>query len=116
MNNNNKPKEITVTTGQSEFPAAPRLVLNDIDKIYLATAVKSVDKLTFIYTLVCHGENRQYEMVPRTEIAAFTNQRDANIYYRTVNQIMDFQAKMKGVDMIKQSSQKYIDDFQRRTR
>ncbi len=116
MKNNLKTQDVTVTSAKSEFSGMPRLILNDIDKVYLATAVKSVDKLTFIYTLVCRGEKRQYDIVPCIEVAAFDNRRDANIFYRTVNQIMELQSKLNGLSIIREASQKYIDDFHRRTR
>ncbi len=116
MKNNLKTNNVTVASGTSEFPGAPRLVLNDMDKVYLATAVKSVDNLTFIYALVCRGENRRYDIVPCIEVATFDNRHDANIFYRTVNQIMELQGKINGLNIIRETSQKYIEDFRRRTR
>jgi len=116
MKNNIEKQKVAVTSGTSEFPSMPRLVLNDMDKIYLATAVKSVDKLIFVYTLVCRGEKRQYDILPCIEVATFDNRRDADIFYRTVNQIMELQNRIQGLDVIRQASQKTIEDFHRRTR
>ena len=80
----------------------PRVILSANDKLYLATAVKSVDKLTFIYTLACLRRGNQYELNPTTEIAAFDNAHDAMIYHKTVRQVMDFQQKMVGPQKIKE--------------
>ncbi len=83
-------------------PKMPRVILSANDKLYLATAVKSVDKLTFIYTLACLRRGNQYELNPTTEIAAFDNAHDAMIYHKTVRQVMDFQQKMVGPQKIKE--------------
>ena len=83
-------------------PQMPRVILSANDKLYLATAVKSVDKLTFIYTLACLRRGNQYELNPTTEIATFDNAHDAMIYHKTVRQVMDFQQKMVGPQKIKE--------------
>ena len=83
-------------------PKMPRVILSANDKLYLATAVKSVDKLTFIYTLACLRRGNQYELNPTTEVAAFDNAHDAMIYHKTVRQVMDFQQKMVGPQKIKE--------------
>ena len=83
-------------------PKMPRVILSANDKLYLATAVKSVDKLTFIYTLACLRRGNQYEWNPTAEIAAFDNAHDAMIYHKTVRQVMDFQQKMVGPQKIKE--------------
>jgi len=83
-------------------PKMPRVILSANDKLYLATAVKSVDKLTFIYTLACLRRGNQYELNPTTEIAAFDNAHDAMIYHKTVRQVMYFQQKMVGPQKIKE--------------
>lgn len=99
------------------FKSAPKLVLNDQDRLYLATAVKSVNKLTFVYTLACHKCNAtQWEIMPKTEIATFDNVRDADIYYRTVRQVMDFQQKMPGPKCIMESMADTIKKFMENTR
>lgn len=71
--------------------AAPQVLLNDRDKMYMATAKKTSGTMTFVYSLVCPRTNgAYYEMIPNTEVATFTDPQPADIYYRTVNQIMDF--------------------------
>ncbi len=99
----NQNKNITINTNTSVKPGAPRLILNANDKIYLATAVKSVDKLTFIYTLACmRCDGNRYEINPTTELAAFDNVRDAAVYHKTINEIMAYQQKMVGPQKIKE--------------
>lgn len=95
----------------------PKLTLNDADKLYLATATKSVDKLTFIYTLACLKENgKQWNIFPTTEISTFDNVKDADIYFKTVNQIMDYQQKSLGPQKIKEMLEKEIREFTEKTR
>ena len=86
----------------NNIPGAPKLVLSANDKLYLATATKSVDKLTFVYTLACLRRGNRYELNPTTEIAAFDNAHDAMIYHKAVQQVMDFQQKMVGPQKIKE--------------
>ncbi len=96
-----KTQQIIINKNTSPVAGAPKLVLNNIDRLYLATAVKSVRNLTFIYTLVCRNTgNRQYEIFPVTEVATFDNAHDAAIYHQTVNQVMAYQQKMQGPQQI----------------
>lgn len=45
--------------------AAPQVLLNDRDKMYMATAKKTSDTMTFVYSLVCPRTNgTYYEMIP----------------------------------------------------
>lgn len=95
----------------------PKLTLNDEDKLYLAVAVKSANKLTFIYTLACLKANvRQWNAIPTTEISTFDNVKDADIYFKTVNQIMDYQQKSLGPQKIKEMLEKEIREFTEKTR
>lgn len=108
---------ITINMNTKSTPGAPKLVLNNIDRLYLATAVKSVKNLTFIYSLVCRNTgNRQYEMLPVTEIATFDNAHDAAIYHKTVNQIMTYQQKNIGPQKIREMLADDIVAFMQQTR
>ncbi len=112
-----KTQKITINQNTTTVAGAPKLVLNNIDRLYLATAVKSVRNLTFIYTLVCRNTgNRQYEIFPVTEIATFDNARDAAIYHQTVNQVMAYQQKMAGPQKIREMLATEIDAFKQQTR
>ncbi len=112
----NKMSDITINKNTATTPGAPRLVLTANDKIYLATAVKSVDKLTFIYTLACLRRGTQYEINPTTEIATFDNAHDAAIYHKTVNQIMTYQQKNIGPQKIREMLADDIVVFMQQTR
>lgn len=108
---------IIINKNTKPTPGVPKLVLNNIDRLYLATAVKSVKNLTFIYSLVCRNTgNRQYEMLPVTEIAAFDNKRDAAIYHNTVNQVMAYQQNLPGLKTIREVMADEIARFNENTR
>ena len=93
--------------------AAPQVLLNDRDKMYIATAKKTSDTMTFVYSLVCPRTNgTYYEMIPNTEVAAFTDPQPADIYYRTVQQrSAGFRAIREGEFMAE-----YIKLFNERTK
>ncbi len=95
----------------------PKLTLNDEDKLYLAVAVKSANKLTFIYTLACLKANgRQWNAIPTTEISTFDNVKDADIYFKTVSEIMAYQDNQIGNKKIKEYMKEYIKTFKKKTR
>lgn len=99
--------------------AAPQVLLNDRDKMYMATAKKTSDTMTFVYSLVCPRTNgTYYEMIPNTEVAAFTDPQPADIYYRTVNQIMEYQQRSAGFRAIREGEfmAEYIKLFNERTK
>lgn len=76
----------------------PNVVINDVDKLYLAAALKSVGNLSYVFTLVCASAgNRKYEMIPHTEIATFTDASAANTYYHAVREMMAYQSRARGV-------------------
>ena len=95
----------------------PKLILNDEDKLYLAVAAKSADRLTFVYTLVCLKANgRQWNAIPTTEISTFDNVKDADIYFKTVNQLMEYQQKDVGPKKIKKILANEIKAFDEKVR
>ena len=99
--------------------AAPQILLNDRDKMYMATAKKTSDTMTFVYSLVCPRTNgTYYEMIHSTEVAAFTDPQPADIYYRTVNQIMEYQQRSAGFRAIREGEfmAEYIKLFNERTK
>lgn len=99
--------------------AAPQVLLNDRDKMYMATAKKTSGTMTFVYSLVCPRTNgTYYEMIPNTEVATFTDPQPADIYYRTVNQIMEYQQRSAGFRAIREGEfmAEYIKLFNERTK
>ncbi len=96
---------------------SPRLTLNATDKIYLAMATKSVDKLTYVYILACHRtKNNQYNVLPETEVLTFDNKYTADIYKQTIAEIMGMQHKMPGVKTMLDILDTEINRFRENTR
>ncbi len=96
---------------------APNVVINDVDKLYLAVALKSSAKLSHVFTLVCASAgNRKYEMIPHTEIATFTDASAANTYYRAVREMMAYQSRARGVAELHKILESYKLTFNERIR
>lgn len=111
MTEQNK-NEIMVNQSAKLSTAAPKLTLDVMSKVYLATAVKSVGKLTFVYTLACtQTPNAKYDLYPKTEIATFDNEKDAAIYHKTINEIMRVQANHIGIQQIKRMLADEVKNF-----
>ena len=67
-----------------ENQVQPRLILSASDKIYLATAKKTIKKLTYVYTLACLPDQDrpgQCKLLPTTQVSTFDNKRHAELYY-----------------------------------
>lgn len=94
----------------------PKLTLGVMDKVYLATAVKSVDKMTFVYTLACLKKGENYNLWPTTEISTFDNEKDAAIYHKTINQIMQYQERHNGIQQIRQMLSDKVKEFRENTK
>lgn len=102
---------------KSNRPVAPKMVLNDTDKFYLAVAQKQIDKLTFVYSLACHNDgHNQYSLSPKTEIASFENAKDANVYYNTIRATMNFQQSANGGRVIAETMKPEIELFNQKVR
>ena len=68
----------------------PDLTLNMDAKIYLAVAKQHTDKLAFVYTLACHkSRGNMYSLQPTREIHTFKDKETADLYYETINQIVE---------------------------
>ncbi len=106
MNNNDK------FIKQKEFDtSSPKLTLDVMAKVYLATAVKSANKLTFVYTLACIRSGNMYGLFPTTEISTFDSEKDAAIFHKTINEIMSVQSKHVGMKKIKDMMSDKIKEF-----
>lgn len=96
---------------------APNVVINDVDKLYLAAALKSSAKLSHVFTLVCASDgNRRYDLIPHTEIATFTDASAANTYYRAVREMMAYQSRARGVAELHKILESYKLTFNERIR
>lgn len=113
---NNKETEFANNKNADMFSGEPKLKLNVMEKIYLALSVKSVNKMIFIYTLVSLRSGRNYDVFPTTEIATFDNKKDADIYYKTIKEIMRFQGNHMGIQKIREIMTEQIKEFKERVR
>ena len=69
----------------------PEFKIDNSDRWYLAVARKNVDKLVMVYTLGCnraHNGN-MYDIVASVDVAAFSNPKKAEIYYKTIEALID---------------------------
>ena len=60
--------EIIINKKTASMLGLPKLSMDVMAKIYLAMAVKSVDKMTYVYTLTCLKSGEKYNLWPMTEI------------------------------------------------
>ncbi|MBO7508957.1 MAG: hypothetical protein J6T57_01630 [Alphaproteobacteria bacterium] len=69
----------------------PEFKIDNTDRWYLAVARKNVDKLVMVYTLGCNRapNSRSYELAASIDVAAFSNPRKAEIYYKTIEALID---------------------------
>lgn len=103
--------EITMNKSTKLPTAMPKLMLDAMSKVYLATAVKSVDKLTFIYTLACIKAQNGYDLYPKIEIATFDDVKDAAIYHKTIKEIMRIQDNHIGMQRVKRMLADEVKNF-----
>ena len=92
----------------------PNLTLKMDDKIYLAVAKKDLDKLAFVYTLACLKSSKQsnlYNMIPTPEIHAFKNKESAQLYYETIDEIVNVNANDETKQALFSSNEKMIERF-----
>jgi hypothetical protein len=80
-------QKITQNVKPGESPA---FKLNLADRFFLAVARQTSDKLVFIYTLGCAGENRRYNAFADVDIATFDDKNKAAIYYQTVKAALEY--------------------------
>ncbi len=95
----------------------PKLMLNANDKLYLAVSKKNIGKLVYIYTLVNQkASGNRWDLFPTTEVATFDKKHKADIYYQTVNAIMNFQHELFGVQFMAKAFQDEILKFKEHTK
>ena len=97
----------------------PNLTLNMDDKIYLAVAKQHTEKLAFVYTLACVKSNKasnMYNMYATAEIHAFKNKDSAQLYYDTVNQIVNVNTNDESKNVFFEMNEKLIEQFLTKTK
>ena len=69
----------------------PEFKISNVDRWYLAVARKNVDKLVIVYTLGCNRikDGYSYDLVASIDVAAFSNPRKAEIYYKSIEALID---------------------------
>lgn len=99
---------------------APDLTLNMDDKIYLAVNRDTTGKLAFVYTLACLPlgalEQHQYNGMASREIHTFQDKDSAELYYRTVEKIVEINAMDETKEAIFNMNEKIIERFNQNVR
>lgn len=96
----------------------PLLTLNMNEKIYLAVAKKDIDKLSFVYTLAClnTGVPNQYNLVATSEIQTFKRRSSADVFYKTVEQLVENNENDKNKEDFFKFNEKIIENFLENTK
>jgi hypothetical protein len=97
----------------------PNLTLKMDDKLYLAVAKKDVDKLAFVYTLACLKANKMansYNLVPTPEIHTFKDKESAQIYYETIDEIVNVNTNDETKQFLFNSNEALIEKFMEHAR
>ena len=112
------PKTVNVATTNTPAAAGmPLLNISMADKFYLATARSNDETLHYVYTLFCRQRSSgTYNMIPETDIAAFSDQKSADIYYGTIRQIVEYNKRGNLFEAMMSFADIYIQDFEQRMR
>ena len=97
----------------------PNLTLKMDDKIYLAVAKKDMDKLAFVYTLACLKATKQsnmYNLIPTPEIHTFKNKESAQLYYETIDEIVNVNMNDETKQAMFSANDKMIEKFMENVR
>lgn len=96
----------------------PLLTLSMDEKIYLAVARKDIDKLSFVYTLAClnTGVPNQYNIFATPEIQTFNGRSSANVFYKTVERLIEANIKDKNKEDFFKFNENLIKNFSEYTK
>ena len=90
----------------------PDMVLRSQDRFFLAIATKSLNNLTYVYTIFCKGNNRgRYDAKAETNIAIFKSAEKAMQYVATVKAMIDFQKKSRLAEIAYNFNARRIKEF-----
>ena len=90
----------------------PTFKLNIADRFFLAVTKKSVRGLVFVYTLGCNAaEGNRYNAIANIEIAAFDNPKNAEIYYQTILEFIQFFKGAKVYDALADFNENALQNF-----
>ncbi|MDE6478565.1 MAG: hypothetical protein K2L95_04375 [Alphaproteobacteria bacterium] len=71
------------------FGARPKMRLNLMDKIYLATAMRDADATKYVYSLYLMGRGGAYTSETSVEVTAFDDEHQAQAYFDTIIDVVD---------------------------
>ncbi len=105
------------TANETAAPGMPLLSLSLNDKFYLATAHTSDETLHYVYSLFCRQRHSgTYEMMPETDIAAFSDAKAADIYHKTIQNAVAYNKRGRLFEAVQGFVGNYIEDFYMRVR
>lgn len=94
-----------------------KIHINLNDRLYLALARKDVsDKLIYVYTLGCRGQDGRFYLVPDTDIATFTNTKNAELYVNTISNVMHAQSVWPIYSMFRNALKAELEIFNKMTK
>ena len=97
----------------------PILSLNMDEKIYLAVSKDTNSKTAFVFTLACLRSNpnsRDVEGTATREIHAFENAKSAEIYYDTIDKIVEINASDEKKQLFFKVNEGLIEHFMENVR
>lgn len=104
-------QETKQTKPKVNLRANPMMTLDLGTRFFLVADKKTIGKLTFVYTLACHGEYGRYEQVATTEIATFDNEHKADIYYQTILAAIEYEKSAALYQIVVDYNQGLIHNF-----
>lgn len=94
-----------------------KIHINLNDRLYLALARKEVsDKLIYVYTFGCPGQLGRFCLNPSTDIATFTNPKNAELYVNTISNVMHAQSVWPIYSMFRNALKAELEIFNKMTK
>ena len=108
MTNNNEIKPVTIKSN---------IHLDMSSRMYLALSRKDIsDKLIYVYTFGCKGENGRFYLEGTMDIATFDNPKNATLYTNTISEVMNAQSRWWLYPMFQKTLKKELAMFDRMTK
>ena len=94
----------------------PVLSLNMDEKIYLAVSKNTDSKTAFVFTLACLRLNPNSKSFEGTATREIKNAESAEIYYNTIDKIVEINASDEKKQMFFEANEKLIEHFMENVR
>ena len=95
----------------------PDLTLNMDEKIYLAVAKNTRNKIAFVYTLAClRRSGNNYDLLATRESNVFKNKASAELFYNAVQHIIDINHNDKNKEWFFTANEDLIKGFNENVR